>query len=109
MGREDERVRERRGTHLFRDLVHRAGRPQDKGPKMAEDRWRRMLGGGAPGDGPWGSEGNEAKAQAEVAEGAAAEGGAVLKGTRDKAISRLQVEGEGICTGDKMKSPAQEG
>ena len=36
--------RERRGTHAFRDLVHRARRPQDRGTEIAEDRWRRMLG-----------------------------------------------------------------
>ena len=41
--------RERRGTHPFCDLVHRAGRPQDKGPETAEDRWRRMLGEARPG------------------------------------------------------------
>ena len=32
------RERERRETYPFGDLVHRAGRPQDKGPEMAEDR-----------------------------------------------------------------------
>ena len=47
--------RERRGTHLFCDLVHKTGRPQHKGPEMAEDRWRRVLGEALPGmdpDGP---------------------------------------------------------
>ena len=41
--------RERCGTHPFRDLVHRARRPQDTGPETAEDRWRRMLGEALPG------------------------------------------------------------
>ena len=48
-------VQELRGTHPFRDLVHRAGRLQDKGPEMAEGRWRRMLGEALRGvdvDGP---------------------------------------------------------
>ena len=35
---------ERRRTLVFRDLVHRAGTPRDKGPEMTEGRWRRMLG-----------------------------------------------------------------
>ena len=39
----------RYGTHPFRDLVHRARRPQDRGPEMAEARWRRMLGEPRPG------------------------------------------------------------
>ena len=42
-------VREQRGTHPFRDLVHRAGRPHDKGTGMEEDRRRRMLGEVLPG------------------------------------------------------------
>ena len=41
--------RERCGTHPFRDLLHRAGRPQDRGPGMTEDRWRRLLGEAPPG------------------------------------------------------------
>ena len=41
--------REECGSHPFRNVVHRAGRPQDKGPEMAEDRWRRMLGEALPG------------------------------------------------------------
>ena len=41
--------RERRGTHPFCDPVHRAGRPQDKRPQMAEARWRWMLGEVLPG------------------------------------------------------------
>ena len=41
--------RERRGNDLFRQVVHRAGRPQDKGPEMAEDRWETMLGEALPG------------------------------------------------------------
>ena len=36
--------RERRGTHLFNNLVGRAGRPAARGPEMEEGRWRRMLG-----------------------------------------------------------------
>ena len=43
VGGQDERGRDLHGTRPFSDLVHRAGRPQDKGLKMAEDRWRRML------------------------------------------------------------------
>ena len=36
-------------THPFRDLVHMAGGAQDRGPQMAEDKWRRMLGEALPG------------------------------------------------------------
>ena len=36
--------RERHGTHLFRDALHRAERLQDRGSEMPEDRWRKMLG-----------------------------------------------------------------
>ena len=39
----------RRGTHLCRDLVHRVGRPQDRGLETAEDRWRGTLGEALPG------------------------------------------------------------
>ena len=39
---------ERSRTHPFRDLIHRAGRPQNKGPEMAEGRSRRMLGEALP-------------------------------------------------------------
>ena len=47
--------REQRGTHPFRDLVRRAGRPQDSVLGMAEDMLRRMLAEALPGlvmDGP---------------------------------------------------------
>ena len=67
------------------------------------------AGGGAPGDGPGGSQGKGEKAQGTDAEGAAAEGGVVLKGTGDKAMPRRGAEGERIHKGDKIKSPAQEG
>ena len=43
------RGREKHGSHPFRDLVHRTVRQQDKGPGMAEDTWRRMLGEALPG------------------------------------------------------------
>ena len=36
-------------TQPFRDLVHRAVRPQDRRPEIVKDRWRRMLGEALPG------------------------------------------------------------
>ena len=44
-----KRGKRRPGTHPFWDLVHRLGRPQDRGPQSVEDRWRRMLGEAVPG------------------------------------------------------------
>ena len=41
--------RERQGTHPFSDLVGRAGSPSERGPRMEEGRWRRMLGEAIPG------------------------------------------------------------
>ena len=41
--------REGRQTRPFSDLVGRAGRPGERGPKMEEGRWRMMLGEALPG------------------------------------------------------------
>ena len=41
--------REKRGPRPFSDLVHRAGRPRERGPEMDEGRWRSMLGAALPG------------------------------------------------------------
>ena len=40
---------ERRQTRPFSDLIGRAGGPRERGPKMDEGRWRRMLGAALPG------------------------------------------------------------
>ena len=42
----------RPGTHPFRDLVHRAGRPRDRGPELEEGRWLRMREAALPGVDP---------------------------------------------------------
>ena len=48
--------REQCGTYPFCDLVHRAGRPHDRGLHMTEDSGWRMLGEALPRmhlDSPW--------------------------------------------------------
>ena len=50
----------RPGTRPFRDVVHRAGRPQNRGLEMAEGRWRGILEAALPGvdlNDPWEEEG----------------------------------------------------
>ena len=68
-----------------------------------------MLEDSFSGHGPGGSQGTAPKAMGADAEGAAAEGGVVLKGTGDKTMARRGAEGEKIRAGDKMKGPAHEG
>ena len=41
--------RDKRGPRPFSDLAGRAGRPGERGPEMAEWRWRRMLEAALPG------------------------------------------------------------
>ena len=62
------------------------------------------AGGGAPEGGPGQSKGKGEKAQGANAEVAAAEGGVVLKGARDKETARRGAEGGGSLQGDMMKS-----
>ena len=73
---------ERRRTHPFHDLVHRAGE------QVEED-----AGGGAPGGGRGWTQGTGQKTQGADAEGAPAEGGVVLRGAGDKAMAQRAPDG----------------
>ena len=94
---------------MFRDLVHRAARPQDKVPEMKEDRWRRMLREASPGLDLEGAEERGRKPRVRILRELLHKEGWYRKGTGGTAMARRRAERERIRTGSKMQSPAPEG